>query len=230
MPEPTLTWHRTGSESLTIFIPGWATTDRIFPSPLPDSDSLYIGSYTPKALLESLPHSLADTSYTQLHWIGFSMGCHLAGELSLRFPQTQTLSLIGFSPSYDALTLKGIRKFLRADFSGYLKAFYKACFTKQSDYLSFSSTTETLLLDDLSLPLLEEGLDFLASRAVTESILKNWSPTAVYHGDSDSIAPIKRTQTLCEAADIAFKVLPKQGHIPNFNSPELSAIYPTPHS
>ena len=230
MSNTQLTWNRTGSKSLTIFIPGWATNASIFPPPAEDSDSLYIEAYAPEDLLQSLPKTLEDTAYTQFNWIGFSMGCHLAGELSLLFSQTQSLSLIGFSPTYDTLTLKGILKFLRADFSGYLKAFYKACFANESDYLSFSNTTENSLITSLSQPLLDAGLDFLASRAVTKSTLKEWSPTAVYHGDADLIAPAKRTQALCESADICFTLLPNQGHIPNFKSPEFNAIYPNLHS
>ncbi|MGE4169798.1 MAG: alpha/beta fold hydrolase [Candidatus Margulisiibacteriota bacterium] len=196
----------------TLYLPGWATLPTLFPN-YHDANTVHL----PGPMMSYYPEFF-DAIAEPLHVVGFSLGCYLAQDFFRAHPsKVLSMTFHGARPQYPDSDVQGVRKAVSQTPSrtrAYLTQFYKACFTNPIEHALFKTTLEASFLDTFTQPLLEEGLDYIATSKLDGGLLQQVPNLSICHGQEDAIAPFFETENFCTEFSLPFFPHPGGHSIP----------------
>lgn len=198
--------------SHAIYLPGWATTGTVFPSPIPNA---FVAPNTTSEAINAAKNTLL-CAPAPIPVVGFSMGAMVIAQW-LRDPECQakisTAHLIAPFPHYDSASLAPIYAQLNANPKAAINAFHHAGFGAKIK----PDTIQKLCLEwqnDLSGDALKDSLDVLAAINLNQydysalTVPVTWS-----HGLQDKIAPYVPTKRFFKAwPNLTENPMPNGGH------------------
>ena len=210
-------WDRQKERSL-VLVSGWAFDERIFePADLPFNVISYAKSSMADFENDLLDH-LEQAELKRVSLLGWSQGAFAAGHFSAQHPErVEELVLISLRPAYDAETIQQTKSLLHRNKRGYLRQFYKSCFSglDLETYRWFKQTLQPAYLEMFSKHALCQGLDWLSQARLRVEDLKAVDSLTVIHGRGDRIAPVQDVEQWVTALPRARFLLWEQGgHVP----------------
>lgn len=202
-----------GTETPTLFLPGWGFDGRITRLLKPAPNWIYPGTpLDPESIEEDMLHLFESKKIRKVRLVGWSMGAMLGLEFAAKHKIfVESLVLVSLRAQWPDHEVQGIRAEYFRDREAFLKNFYRKCFlgNKQA-YKKFGTTLEPLYLDAITTngPRLLRGFDFLGTFKIPTPVPK--VPTRVIHGKQDVIAPVKEMATLAGADK---EVIDNAGHL-----------------
>lgn len=173
-----------------FFLPGWGFDGRIITvmSTVPSWFSPLLPA-DPLGLLKKLHDFIKKNQINRINLIGWSMGGNLALDFALAYPdKVSKLFLLSVRQSWSKAEIEHIRLTLTSNPQKFLAGFYRNCFLgyKQA-YNRFVANLEAQYLEQLDLPILLAGLDYLVEAKIS-------SPPCVeaysLHGRRDLVVPL----------------------------------------
>jgi pimeloyl-ACP methyl ester carboxylesterase len=148
------------------------------------------------------------------------MGAFLAVDFISQYPdKVDEVILVSVRKKYEKKNIERIKSYLKKSKNGYLYKFFKSCFCqKEQETLSwFKKNFLSGYLNQMSLPLLLEGLDYLLSAQIDPQKLNRLKIKFV-HGSKDKIAPLREAlQIKDNLSQAEFISLKNTGHLPFLN-------------
>lgn len=213
------------SRHTVIMLPGWATNGRIFELfPLSSkrggqgvkvSCGVKVTGSSPVAIKKELSEYLSESSREPVILFGWSLGGFIAAELAHAFPrQVRSIILVGVRQRYPTIQLDNMKAELFSDKTTCLTSFYQQCFlpAQKEEYRDFRRHLMTAYLEELTVPDLCAGLDYLSQAELNVNSLPD-CPITFIHGAQDRIAPVQEVEELAEQCENArLIVVPDAGH------------------
>ncbi len=202
-----------------VLIPGWGFTAEVLRDhPLFANMSLIMPTgLTSAVMIQGLNDFLLSEKIDQVRLLGWSMGGNVALDFARKFPHTVTeLILVAVRRCWSAEAIAFTREGLLDPTGVGMEKFYRKCFLgAKADYKKFASTMLAGLLEQRNVAFLEQGLDYLASYQMVESLAV---PVHIIQGEKDMVCPITEMVCFPEAKST---VLKGAGHFP-FSHPDFS--------
>lgn len=216
-----------GERDTILLIPGWASDYRIFSTLDLRLNYLVPMRFSPFDFEEGLLQALEKNGLKKISILGWSMGAFLAADaLSHNRDRISELILVSARKKYEKCGIDNIKMLLEKNKDAFLYKFYNECFSKE-EKSSINWFKKVLLkdyLNDLTLDLLLEGLEYLSQSQISPERLSGIDVKLV-HGENDRIAPIEGASELKnDLARAKFFRIEGSGHIP-FLNPSFERVF-----
>ncbi|MDP3803944.1 MAG: alpha/beta fold hydrolase, partial [Candidatus Omnitrophota bacterium] len=156
-----------GFRGTILLIPGWATDYRIFADLDIGFNYLLPLKFSPFDFEEGLQKAMEEYKLKKISMLGWSMGGFIASEFASRHRDSvDEIIFVSVRQKYDPAEIKDIKAYLGKNCRGFLYKFYDGCFS-EFERDRFGWFKKKLLKDyinQMSVPILLEGLDYLSGR------------------------------------------------------------------
>lgn len=199
-----------------MFLPGWATDERIFSFLKLWFNYLMPKDFSPYSFESQLLRKLKELNIKKVSLFGFSLGGFVAAEFAGRYPDLiDELILVSVRKSYSFRQLASVKTELKKNKKVYLYRFYRQCFACEEQFQWFKKNFAKEFCQKFSLSYLLKSLDYLQGARIKPHLLRNIKKIKIIHGEYDNIAPLREAQELKESLSQAeFFCIRGAGHIP----------------
>ena len=194
-----------------IWIPGWATDNRIFDYMGRGGEGVRVDSVWPVSFCQDLLLFLQYEGLSQVQLTGFSLG----GFLALDFVEAHrhlvsAVHVIGLRASYPSAELSMVRRAFKAKGRTYLSEFYRLGMAQTESEPSWAAAYSEKFAQ---MPeLLLEGLAYLGQAQVSHDRLLKMGPLTLTHGRLDRIAPWSDWMDWHPGIGQSVELVPEGGH------------------
>jgi len=209
-----------GFQEVLLLIPGWATDHKIFMNMNLRYNYLLPIQLHPFHFEKELLRWVEENSVNSISLFGWSLGGFLACDVASKNPDwIGELILVSIHRGFEPNEIESVRINLKKNRKAFLYKFYLECFS-QTDSEGLTWFKKHLLEKYLKQAEegLRDGLDYLSDAKINPDALTNIQKIRIFHGEEDTIAPLKEARDISNLLPQAvFCPLKSLGHIPFLN-------------